>query len=472
MRVKSAARVLGLFCVVTCSGASEALADNVALKWNSAMLQAIRNTAFAPMRAARGFAILHTCMYDAWAAYDGVAVGTRLGGSLRRPVAERTMANKEEAVSFAAYRALIDLLPSQQAVLFDPLMDSLGFDPANTSSDVTTPAGIGNEACAAVLSFRHADGANQLGDLNGGAPYSDYPPYYVPMNTVDTVVDPNRWQPLLNPNNTVQAFLAPHWGRVKGFALDPPEQYRPDAPAEYLTPKYQHEADDVIRQSARLNDRTKAIALYWADGPNTETPPGHWNLFAQWVSLRDSHTLDQDVKLFFALGNAQLDASIAVWECKRFFDYARPISAIQFLYAGQLIEAWAGPGLGTQLILGQNFKSYIPTPPFAEFTSGHSAFSASSAEVLRLFTGSSAFGASHTVLAGSSFVEPGLAPAADVTLSWATFEDAANEAGVSRRYGGIHFKDGDLSSRKMGRRIGEACVKKAQTYFNGTAPLP
>ena len=94
------------------------------------------------------------------------------------------------------------------------------------------------------------------------------------------------------------------------------------------------------------------------------------------------------------------------------------------------------------------------------------------AAVLRLFTGSDAFGGSQVVAAGSSFVEPGVAPSADVLLSWATFEDAANEAGLSRRYGGIHFKNGDLSSRQMGRQIGEACWRKALTYFNGTAATP
>ena len=75
--------------------------------------------------------------------------------------------------------------------------------------------------------------------------------------------------------------------------------------------------------SAGLDDRRKAIAAYWADGPNTETPPGHWNLLAQWVSRRDGHGLDEDVRMFFVLGNALLDASIAVWDAKRFYDWLR-----------------------------------------------------------------------------------------------------------------------------------------------------
>ena len=105
------------------------------------------------------------------------------------------------------------------------------------------------------------------------------------------------------------------------------------------------------------------IAEYWADGPSTETPPGHWNLLAHFVSRRDRHSLDDDVKLYFILGNALLDASIAVWEAKVHYDYVRPVSAVRFLLGGRMIEAWAGPGLGTQLTPGESFRSYIATPP-------------------------------------------------------------------------------------------------------------
>ena len=107
------------------------------------------------------------------------------------------------------------------------------------------------------------------------------------------------------------------------------------------------------------------------------------------------------------------------------------------------------------------------TPPFAEYVSGHSTFSAAGAEVLKLATGSDVFGAAVTLTAGSSRVESGLVPAANVTLSWATFSDAADEAGISRRYGGIHFRDGDLEGRRVGRLIGQGTWKKASKLFNG-----
>ena len=457
-----------ILCLSTASAARAETAENVVLQWNDALLQAVRNTGFAPMWTARALAVTHTSMYDAWAAYDARAVGTRLGGALRRPEAERTEENKETAVSFAAYRALVDLFPSQRAALFDPLMASLGYNPADLSTDLGTPAGVGNVAAAAVLAFRHADGANQLGDLAPGA-YADYTGYQ-PVNDPFTMNDPGRWQPLLNANATTQRFLAPHWGRVVPFALQSPSQFRPPAPAPFGSKAFEKQSGEIVRLSANLDDRRKLIASYWADGPRTETPPGHWNLFAQFVSRRDGHTLDEDVKMFFALGNALLDASISVWDCKVEFDYVRPVSAVRYLYAGKNIEAWAGPGLGTRPMLGQFFNSYIGTPPFAEYTSGHSAFSAAAATVLALFTGSDAFGGSVTFPAGSSPIEPGVVPASELTLSWATFTEAANEAGVSRRYGGIHFKDGDLESRRMGRRIGALVWERVQFYLSGRNP--
>lgn len=111
-------------------------------------------------------------MYDAWTAYDMKAVDSRRASSLRRPGHEHTLVNKERAVSVAAHSALVDAFPSERR-LFDAAMEQLGYDPSDTSTDRTTPTGIGTLACEAVLSLRHMDGANQLGDLTGSAPYSD-----------------------------------------------------------------------------------------------------------------------------------------------------------------------------------------------------------------------------------------------------------------------------------------------------------
>jgi hypothetical protein len=331
---------------------------------------------------------------------------------------------------------------------------------------------VGNRAAAAVIAFRHADGSNQLGDLNPG-PYSDYTGY-TPVNTPDQLIDANRWQPLRmsdgNGGFVVQKFVAPHWYKVKPFALKSADQFRPGPPAPVGSDEYVEQAEEVLAYSANLTDQQKVIAEYWADGPSSELPPGHWSLMAQFVSRRDGYSLDADVKLFFAVTNAVFDAGIAAWDAKRHYDYVRPVSAINALFAGTTVYAWAGPGLGTQPIDGGSWRPYQPvtfvTPPFPEYISGHSCFSAAGAEVLRQFTGSDVFGFSITVPAGSSKVEPGLIPARDVILTWATFSDAADEAGISRLYGGIHFKQGDRTSRQIGRLVGAQAYAKALTYFN------
>jgi hypothetical protein len=104
--------------------------------------------------------------------------------------------------------------------------------------------------------------------------------------------------------------------------------------------------DDIIKESASLTDRKKMIAEYWADGPGSELPPGHWNLLAQWVSRRYRHSLDQDAKLFFALNGAMLDVSITAWKVKYGYDFVRPVTGVRYWKAGKTITAWRGPYLG------------------------------------------------------------------------------------------------------------------------------
>lgn len=461
---------------------------NVVLQWDEVMLQAIRTTKPGPPMTSRALAIVTTCMYDAWAAYDATAHGTRWGAELRRPVGERTLGRKSKAVSHAAYEALVDLYPSQKAA-FDAKMTALGYDPALVSSDPTTPEGVGHLAAQAVLALRHVDGSNQLGDLNPGAgPYADYTGY-APLNppaAVDTptplaqMPHPERWQPLTFVNlagaTVTPSFIAPHWGNVLPFALTRGDQFRPGPPKAFNSPEFKAQVDEVLALSAGLTNTQKCIAEYWADGPNSELPPGHWHLIAQQVSARDHHTLDDDAKAFFALANAIFDAGIATWDAKRTYDLCRPVTAIRYFYNGVTINAWGGPGAGTVAMDGAAWKpfqpSWFPTPPFPEYTSGHSAFSAAGAEVLKRFTGSDTYGGSVVIPAASLKAEP-TAPAAPVTLAWATFSAAADEAGISRLYGGIHFHDGDQISRRMGRMAGAQAYEKARAFWEGRAlPAP
>jgi hypothetical protein len=451
--------LLGARVPVVLSDGKEQAGSSVIVQWDAAALAAMLALKTGPTVGARALAIVHTCMFDAWAAYDPNALGTQLGGALR-VASHRSNAAKAEAVSYAAYRALLDLFPSK-ASSFQALMVQLGYDPTNTSTDTSTPVGIGNVAAQAELNFRHGDGSNQLGG------YADTTGY-VPVNDPTHINDPNRWQPLL-ANGVAQKFVTPQWGLITPFALTSGAQLRPDAPERYPSNGYRDQATDLLAFSAGLTDTQKVIAEYWASVPGAPAPMT-WAQWAQFISQRDGHDLDDDVKMFFALTNSFADALIAVWDAKRTYDSERPVTAIHFLFTGTPVTAWGGPFQGTQVIDGGAWKPYLlATPAFPEYVSAHSAVSAASAHVLARFTESDAFGGSITETAGASSIEPGLTPTTDVTLSWATFSEAADQAGLSRRYGGIHFEEGDLRGRALGRAVGELAWTKAQSYIKGRA---
>jgi len=449
-------------------------ADQLVVLWNNTTLQAMRNVHPSLPVSARALAIVHTCMYDAWAAYDSTALSTRSGARLRQPDSAQTLENKSEAISFAAFRALVDLFPTQQAY-FALIMNTLSYDTANRSTDPNTPAGIGNLAAQAVLDFRHRDDANQLGDLNPG-PYSDYT-RYLPVNTPQNLKDPNHWQPQLvaqakgQTGSTAQRFENAQWANVTPFSLTSTTNLLPGpGPARYPDEGYTNQAQQVLHYSARLTDAQKASAEYWLNGPNGEQAPGIWCLFAQFIAQRDKQSLDQNVQLFFALTNAALDTSIACWAVKRAYDSPYPMTAIHYLFAGKQVQAWGGPGKDGQMMNGSYWQPYRPTnllaPAYPEYCAENSAFSASAVEVLRNFTNSDRLAMSYTQAAHSSMIEPN-SPATNLTLKWDTLAQAADDAGLSGCYSGTHFPQSDRAGRQLGQKVGISVWLAAQSYITG-----
>ncbi len=505
---------------------------SVVILWNEVMLAAVRTNAPRPTVTARSLFMVHQAMYDAWALYDATATPTVLDARWRRPADEQTEANKEAAVSQAAYQMLLFLYPTYEinTQAFSHLLNTLGYEPTQPT-DMTTPSGIGAAAAQAIITARANDGSNATNNF-ADITSDTYPELYKPVNSSDSAApnglygpdfNPIRWQPLRVPTGKVldahgnpvvdpnqpdsykeQTFLTPHWGAVTPFALTAGNQFRPSPPPTPGSQEpytdglgrtmtndeaYHLQLDEVLHISANLTDEQKVIAEYWADGPRSETPPGHWNALTHGISYRDHHTLDEDVKLFFALNGALFDASIAAWDSKRAYDCIRPISAIQRAYLGQMITAWNGPDLGTGILFGEMWRPYqeltFVTPAFPEYVSGHSTFSAAAAAVLTRYTGSNGFYDGVTLLYNEDFNRDGLpdllgeyiapigsshfesTPSSIITLQWVTFQEAADEAGISRLYGGIHFQDGDLMGRAMGTQIGEQAFALAEGYWSG-----
>jgi hypothetical protein len=468
-------------------------ADNVILKWNEALLSYVRQNPkpTGPTITARAIGVLHTATYDAWAAYDAKAVDTRQRLhdetlDLRQPATERNDVNKSKAISYAAYTTLLDLFPAGKSI-YDAVMSGLTY--ATDGMDNSTPATIGTIAAQKVLEYRHADGSNQLGT----PAYSDptpQPDRYKPVNTWENVVDPTKWQPLCVPPNrtlppaqmgspcpagyAIQNPLGPHWKNIATFGpLDPVTQY----PPQFALPGPPSGTSDIdleLRDASNLSETQKAKADYWADGPLSEFPPGHEAVFAQALSRIRKNTLDQDVKLFFVLGSALMDASISAWRAKYQYDSVRPITAIRVRYKDKKVNSWLGPGKGYGTVMGQNWLPYqepnVLTPPFPEYVSGHSTFSAAGRTVMLQFYGNDdTFNGKVVIKKGSSKIEPGIAPSKDITITWKTLSDAADDAGWSRRWGGIHLVSGDQQGRALGRLIGYNDWNKALTYFDGSA---
>ena len=293
----------------------------------------------------------------------------------------------------------------------------------------------------------------------------------------------------------------------------------------------------------KRGDFARVLAEFWADGPNSETPPGHWNVVANAVSDHPTlmkrlggagpvlDDLEWDVKLYFALNAAVHDAACAAWAIKRFYDGGRPITFIRHMaglgqssqpgspryhpnglplvpglielvtsataQSGQrhaglpvnaiAIRAWPGQPAnaatqhsGVRWIQGISWLPYqkatFVTPAFPGYVSGHSTFSRAAAEVLTAFTGSPFFPggmATYTAPTGTSLsFENG--PSQTVQLQWATYFDAADQAGLSRLWGGIHVSVDDLTGRRVGSECGRAVWPLVQRYFEGSvlqAPL-
>jgi Domain of unknown function (DUF6851) len=192
-------------------------------------------------------------MFDAWAAYDARALGTRYGGTLRRPAPERTLENKNKAISFAAYATLVDLFPSRQND-FALRMKELGY--SVDGSDTSTPAKIGTMVAKAMTDFRHKDGSNQLGG------YADTTGYQ-PVNDWNRVVDRWRWQPLRvplgDPWGTVQRALTPKWAEVVPFGMS--SQYGRDVPGPPKLPNGEWSTVDIetaVKDTANLDDPARS----------------------------------------------------------------------------------------------------------------------------------------------------------------------------------------------------------------------
>ncbi|WZL88160.1 vanadium-dependent haloperoxidase [Salinimicrobium sp. 3283s] len=443
--------------------------QNVAYQWGKMALTATANDTEKfnprPTVTSRYLGLIFTSVFDAWSRYDEKAIPVYLTGAERRPSNEHSLKNKEIAISYAAYRAMSEYYYSD-VKLFTNFMRELGLDPNNNSLDPTTPEGIGNLAAKAVIEARKGDGSNQYGEETGsnGTAYFDYV-NYKPVNSPDENVDLNRWQPKYFSDGKDGKFapgcLTPFWNKVKPIALQSADQFRPGPPPLIGSEQLEKEVKEVIDLQANLTDHDKALVEFMRDGPQSVQQAGHWLKFAQEVSLRNNNSLDEDVKMYFYVQVVAMDAFIASWDAKMFYDSARPNALVHHYYKDQKIKAWGGPDKGFTELNGTEWRPYSPDtflcPPFPSYVSGHSTISGGCAEALKLWTGSDEFGSEATLVAGAMTEPEHLGDT--VTLKFPTFTETAEMAGISRVMGGYHIQSDNIAGLELGRDVAREAWK-------------
>ena len=443
--------------------------ENVAYKWGQMALIAQANDTEKfkprPTITSRYLGLIFVSIFDAWSKYDKKAIPVYLENVDRRPVKEHTLKNKEIAISYAAFRTINEYYSSDK-ILFANFMKKLGLDPMNTSLDSTTPEGIGNLSAKAIIEARKGDGSNQYGEEDGsnGKPYFNYVGYK-PVNSSDNNIDPNRWQPKYFSDGKGGKFapecLTPFWDKVKPIALKSGDQFRPGPPPMIGSEQLEKEVQEVIELQVNLTDYQKALVEFMRDGPQSVQQAGHWLKFAQDVSRRDNHTLDQDVKMYFYNQVVAMDAFIASWDSKMFYDYARPYALVHQYYDEQKIKAWGGEGKGMIEMDGKQWRPYSPEiflcPPFPSYASGHSTISGGCAEALKMWTGSDEFGSEAQLVAGALTEPDNLGDT--ITLKFPTFTETAEMAGISRVLGGYHIQADNVAGLELGRNVAKEVWK-------------
>ena len=635
-------RTLLLFTLLALLPGTLRAQQSAARIWNESLLAAIRINVPNPPGHARNLFHTAVAMYDAWAAYDAIAVGYIYNEKAATPP-PNVEAARHETISYAAYRVLRGRFATGAGAAvtlanLDDQLKTLGYSRAigqAATNNAPTPAELGKRIGQAILTWGASDGfaltsypqpytaavnpnlSYPLSVLGYNANFMGNMPlgYGIPSGT-----NPNFWQPLDLATSVTQNGIPIPGGPqayvgVQSLATTPFSLTRADNLKPWLDPyggpsrlsvpgipsltdaAYKDNFLDCLRKSAVLNDETitdispkftgnnplgsdsgsgfprnplnsqpwaanpvkrgdfyRVLAEYWADGPSSETPPGHWHVIANEVSempllqkrIRGTgnfvNDLEWDVKVYLSVAAAVHDAGCAAWSLKRYYSGPRPITAIRYMGSlGQssnpagpsyhsrgltletgvvevITAVTSAPGGKHENIWDVKYNTYFPgsyylgkiavyswpgehpsnlpapsvaqyqstvrwmlasdwlpfqrktfnTPAFPGYVSGHSTFSRAAAEALTLITGTALFPGGfhhHTIPANSLQIDYG--PSTEVDLQWCSYYDAADQAGISRRYGGIHPYEDDYHGRQIGSMVGKSAYILAEKYWTG-----
>jgi hypothetical protein len=396
--------IVSLLLVLLCQGSRA----DVVTDWNDALRYAARVSSMNPPLFARNTAMTHLAIYDAANALSG---NFRAYSTLEKaPVS----APAEPAMAAAAYTITSAIFTNPSA--------RTNFEAVYAKSLQSTPE--------SPEKSRAVEFGRSIGEWYLQLRANDHATNVVPY-TAQAV--PGVWRPTLPAN---AAALLPGWGSVTPFALVEAADAVPHRPPTLNSSAYALElnltkAYGASNSVVRTAEQTE-IALFWADGAGTETPPGHWNHIAADLSRAKGLSVLENARLFALLNVALADAGMACWAAKYKYNFWRPITAIREADTDNNADTEADP----------NWVPLLSTPPFPECTSGHSTFSRSAATVLASY-----FGSDDIAFTTGSDALP------NVKRSFTSFSQAADEAGISRVYGGIHFQTANIAGQACGLSV-------------------
>lgn len=400
----------------------------IATAWFTFYTELIQSTeGFTPPVASRAIGYAGVTLYEAvvWGQPGYQSLVGQLNGltTLPKPVAGQRyhwplVANSALATitrvlfhnTSAENKTAIAILESQLAMSYQPTIAATTF---------ARSVQYGRALAAAIHVWAMTDGGHE-------SQLHNFPTDYKPASA------PGLWQP------TAPAFqaipLQPTWGNNRPFAQksDQPCAVKPPLPySEAVDSPFYQQAQEVYHTVRLLTPEQRIIALYWADDPGrTATPPGHSLSLVNQLLRDEGATLALAAETYAKVGIAVADAFIGCWQTKYQYNRVRPISYIQLL----IDPLWNTPTLTDPVI----------TPPFPEYTSGHSVQSGAVAEVLTALFGDQVAFTDHT------HDRRGFLP-----RSYDSFWAMANEAAISRLYGGIHYRDAIENGLDQGRCIGQ-----------------
>lgn len=395
--------------------------------WYRLTLELVRHTpTYTPPVASRSFAYIGITAYEAVASGDAKmqTLAGQLNGLTAMPAREAGQSYDEAVVLQAAIAQSVTVLfantgPTGQRAMLSIYAKQRAKVAQGVDADVVARSeSFGTDIADHILDWAKTDGGAVVENL--GFP-----------DTYTLTKGPAHWVPT-NPISLQQLPLLPNWGKNRTFAmptggacdLPPPLEYSEDPASPFYA-----EAKEVFDTKKNLTPDQKAIARFWSDDAMlSSTPPGHWIAIALEVQKRDQQPIEQSVDELARLGIATSDAFVAVWNTKFEYDLLRPVTFIR-------------------RTMDPKWESLLTTPPFPEYPSGHSAQSGAAAAVMTAMLGD------NFAFEDAAHADDGL-PARKFPSFWA----AANEAAMSRLYGGIHFRTAIERGLDQGRCVGAYTV--------------